>query len=248
MMFKDNENMCGELSNLKVACIGGIFEIWKQQPFCTEFKLLEGNPVESVSWKGVDIGFLLVEPDKEADIYNLIKAVEAAKEACIALLIPIVVSAVTVEAPIALLTINPERYTDKSELYKNIYYVIKSINDVVCIPELVNLDVADLAGVCQDKKNLIFAMGEASGENSCMTAAEKAINKIDKQKGNAKGKVRDVLLNVTGSEDNLSMYEIQEVSGAVYDWLDDEQATIIWGATIDDSLRDRIRVSILLGE
>jgi cell division protein FtsZ len=55
-------------------------------------------------------------------------------------------------------------------------------------------------------------------------------------------------LNVTGSEDNLNMYEIQEVSGAVYDWLDYEQATIIWGATIDDSLRDRIRVSILLGE
>ena len=110
------------------------------------------------------------------------------------------------------------------------------------------MDVADLAGICQDKKNLIFAMGEASGENSCMTAAEKAINKIDKQRGNAKGKVRDVLLNVTGSEDNLSMYEIQEVSGTVYDWLDDEQATIIWGATIDDSLDDRIRVSILLGE
>ena len=139
MMFKDNENMCGELSNLKVACIGGIFEIWKQQPFCTEFKLLEGNPVESVSWKGVDIGFLLVELDKEADIYNLIKAVEAAKEACIALLIPIVVSAVTVEAPIALLTINPERYTDKSELYKNIYYVIKSINGEFSVDEIISL-------------------------------------------------------------------------------------------------------------
>ena len=55
-------------------------------------------------------------------------------------------------------------------------------------------------------------------------------------------------MNVTGCEDNISMYEIQEVSEGLYDWMDNKQATIIWGASIDDSLGDMIRVSILIGE
>jgi cell division protein FtsZ len=44
------------------------------------------------------------------------------------------------------------------------------------------------------------------------------------------------------------MYEIQEVSETIYDWLDDKQTAIIWGASIDESLDDVIRVSILIGE
>ena len=40
----------------------------------------------------------------------------------------------------------------------------------------------------------------------------------------------------------------QEVSETIYDWLDDKQTAIIWGASIDESLDDVIRVSILIGE
>ena len=44
------------------------------------------------------------------------------------------------------------------------------------------------------------------------------------------------------------MYEIQEASETIYDWIENKQATIIWGASIDESLDDVIRVSVLIAE
>ena len=56
-MFELNENMDEELCNLRVAFIGKTAEIWKQQNFAEEFKLLDGEPLEAASWRSVDIGF-----------------------------------------------------------------------------------------------------------------------------------------------------------------------------------------------
>lgn len=110
------------------------------------------------------------------------------------------------------------------------------------------MDLCDVQAVCKDKKKLLLATGEAEGEKACKIAAMEAINKLTKQNGKAQSVGTTVLLNVTGSEANLSMYEIQEVSETIYDWLDDKQTAIIWGASIDESLDNVIRVSILIGE
>lgn len=245
------ENMNEEIGNLRVACIGKAATVWNKQTFSQKFKLLEGNPLEPSVWRKVDIGFLIADAEKEEDLKNIHKAVEAAEETCIPLLIPIVISAKSIEALETLepfLIINPKNYTGEFELYTNIYYAIKSINDLVAVPGLVNLDIADVISIWQNKINFIFAMGEAKGENASMAAAKDAINKVAVLKGNGNSKGGDVLLNITGSEDNLSMYEIQEAAEFIHDWLDDEQSTIIWGAAIDNSLEDTIRVYILIGE
>ena len=63
-----------------------------------------------------------------------------------------------------------------------------------------------------------------------------------------KGHAKFILLNVTGSEDNLSMYEITEVSEMVSSALGDENSNLIWGADIDNTLKDVIRLSIWIRE
>lgn len=246
-MFETVKNMDDKFCNLSVGFIGKTAEIWNKQGFAKEFKLLEGNPLESVSWRGVDIGFLIADGREKEEVSNLIKAVEAAKNTCISVLIPILISVEQIEVPASLLTINPEKYAGESDIYKNIYQAVKSIYDVACIPGLVNLDLCDVQAICKDKKKLLLATGEAEGEKACKIAAMEAINKLIKQNGKAQSVGTTVLLNVTGSEANLSMYEIQEVSETIYDWLDDKQTAIIWGASIDESLDDVIRVSILIG-
>ena len=247
-MFEVNENMDEGLCDLRVALIGKTADIWKQQAFAEEFKLLDGDPLEPSAWRSVDIGFLIADAREKEDVNYLKKAVATAKDTCISVLIPILISVEQIEVPASLLTINPENYAGESDIYKNIYQAVKSIYDVACIPGLVNLDLCDVQAVCKDKKKLLLATGEAEGEKACKIAAMEAINKLTKQNGKAQSVGTTVLLNVTGSEANLSMYEIQEVSETIYDWLDDKQTAIIWGASIDESLDDVIRVSILIGE
>ena len=246
-MFELAENMNEELCNLRVAFIGKTAEMWNQQGFAEEFKLLEGDPLDYSSWRSVDIGFLLVDGRAMEDVNHLKKAVEVAADTCVSVFIPILISEEKIEVPAPLLTMNPEKYEGESEIYKNIYYAIKAIYDVACIPGLINLDLCDIKTVCKDKKTLLLATGEAKGEGASMSAVMEAINKLTKQHEKAQSVGKDVLLNVTGSEANISMYEIQEASEAIYDWMENKQATIIWGASIDDSLEDMIRVSVLMG-
>ncbi|WP_026759957.1 hypothetical protein [Selenomonas ruminantium] len=247
-MFELNENMDKELCNFRVAFIGKTAEIWKQQTFAEKFKLLDGKPLEAASWRRVDIGFLIADAREKEDVDYLKKAAAAANNTCISLLIPILISAEQIDVPASLMTINPKKYAGESELYKTIYDAIKSIYDVVCIPGLVNLDLCDVQAVCKDKKKLLLATGEAEGERASIIAAMEAINKLTKQNEKAQSVGTSVLLNVTGSEANLSMYEIQEASETIHDWMENKQAAIIWGASIDESLDDVIRVSILIGE
>ncbi|WP_303839785.1 hypothetical protein [Selenomonas ruminantium] len=146
-----------------------------------------------------------------------------------------------------MLTLNPEKYAGEAEIYRDIYQAGKSIYDIVCIPGMVKLDLCDVQTVCKDKKKILLATGEAKGENASMIAAEKAMSKLTKQDESAQRLGKDILLNVTGSEDKLSMFEIQEVSERLCEWLKNKEAVILWGASIDNSLDDVIRVSILVG-
>lgn len=62
------EDMNEDLCNFRLAFIGKTDEIWKQQSFANEFKLLDGNPLESSAWRSVDIGFLIADAAQEEDV------------------------------------------------------------------------------------------------------------------------------------------------------------------------------------
>jgi cell division protein FtsZ len=87
-----------------------------------------------------------------------------------------------------------------------------------------------------------MGIGEASGEGAAIEAAKAAIASplLETSIDGARG----ILLNVTGAEENLSMYEIQEASEAIHDAAD-SQANIIWGASIDNTMGDKVRVTVI---
>ena len=119
---------------------------------------------------------------------------------------------------------------------------VKGISDLIAMPGLVNLDFADVQSVMSNAGSALMGIGEASGDNAAVEAAKAAIASplLETSIDGARG----ILLNVTGAEESLSMYEIQEASEAIHDAAD-SQANIIWGASIDNTMGDKVRVTVI---
>ena len=119
---------------------------------------------------------------------------------------------------------------------------VKGITDLIMMPGLVNLDFADIRTTMSKAGLAIIGIGVASGENRATEAAERAISHPlleDISIAGAKG----VLMNITCSSD-LTMEEMSEASERIYSEVG-EDADIIWGAIIDDSLDDELRITVI---
>ncbi|WP_324540846.1 cell division protein FtsZ [Hyphomicrobium sp.] len=123
-----------------------------------------------------------------------------------------------------------------------LYSGVACIVDLILKEGLINLDFADVRTVMTDMGTAMMGTGEAEGQNRATVAAEEAIaNPLldDVSLRGAKG----LLLSITGGKD-LTLYEVDEAASRVRQEVDPE-ANIIVGATYDESLGDRIRVSIV---
>jgi cell division protein FtsZ len=119
---------------------------------------------------------------------------------------------------------------------------VKGITDLILMPGLVNLDFADVRSTMARAGMAIMGIGIASGENRAVLAAENAISHPlleDISISGAKG----VLMNITSSSD-LTMEEMTEASERIYSEVGDD-ADIIWGAVLDDSVGDEMRVTVI---
>jgi cell division protein FtsZ len=119
---------------------------------------------------------------------------------------------------------------------------VKGISDLINIRGLINLDFADIRTVMQAKGLALMGTGSAKGENRAVEAATAAISsplleniKIDGATG--------IIINVTGGPD-LSLYEVNEASTLITEAAH-EDAEIIFGAVIDESMTDEIRVTVI---
>jgi cell division protein FtsZ len=119
---------------------------------------------------------------------------------------------------------------------------VKGITDLIMVPGLINLDFADVRTTMSKAGMAIMGIGFANGENRAVLAAENAISHPlleDISISGAKG----VLMNITSSTD-LTMDETTEASERIYREVG-EDAEIIWGAVLDDSLGDEMRVTVI---
>jgi cell division protein FtsZ len=119
---------------------------------------------------------------------------------------------------------------------------VKGITDLIMMPGLVNLDFADVRATMSKAGMAIMGIGTASGENRAIEAAERAISHPlleDISISGAKG----VLMNITSTSD-LTMEEMTEASDRIYNEVG-EEADIIWGTVVDDSLGDEMRVTVI---
>ena len=92
---------------------------------------------------------------------------------------------------------------------------------------------------------MIMTRAETDGENAARQACIKAMEKVTAELEEL-GPKKGALLNVVGSEENLSMMEVCEASEALMDKLGDEKCNIIWRAAVDNELGKRVAVSIII--
>ncbi|HPI98738.1 MAG TPA: cell division protein FtsZ [Synergistales bacterium] len=118
---------------------------------------------------------------------------------------------------------------------------VQGVTDLILCPGLVNVDFADVRTVMKNAGAAIMGIGEAQGDNRAVLASQAAINSplMSTPMDGAKG----VLFNVTGGND-VGIYEIQEAARVINEAAD-EDATIIWGHTIDPEMEDRIKITVI---
>ena len=118
---------------------------------------------------------------------------------------------------------------------------IKGISDLIQIPGLINLDFADVKTIMTEQGEALMGIGIATGENRAADAAKMAINSplLETSIDGAKG----ILLNISGSA-NLSLFEINEAAEIISDAADPD-ANIIFGSVIDESLGDKVQVTVV---
>ncbi len=123
-----------------------------------------------------------------------------------------------------------------------LYSGVACIVDLIIKEGLINLDFADVRTVMSGMGSAVMGTGEASGDGRASIAAEEAIANPLLDDVSLKG-ARGLLLSITGGRD-LTLYEVDEAASRVRQEVDPE-ANIIVGATFDETLGDRVRVSIV---
>ena len=118
---------------------------------------------------------------------------------------------------------------------------VQGITDLITEPGLVNLDFADVRTIMRDAGSALMGIGRASGENRAAEAARSAVSSplLEASIEGATG----ILLNVTGGSE-IGLFEVNEAAEVVTSHAD-TNANVIFGAVIDDSLKDDVRVTVI---
>ncbi len=119
---------------------------------------------------------------------------------------------------------------------------VSCIVDLIMKEGLINLDFADVRTVMSGMGTAVMGTGEAAGERRAVLAAEAAISNPLLDDVSLKG-AKGLLLSITGGS-AMTLYEVDEAAGRIREEVDGE-ANIIVGATFDDTLEQKIRVSIV---
>lgn len=117
----------------------------------------------------------------------------------------------------------------------------QGITDLITIPGLINLDFADVRSIMKGAGTAMMGIGIAGGENRASDAATQAISS-KLLESSIVGADR-ILFSITGSSD-MSLAEIDEASNIINSAADDD-ANIIFGTVIDDSMDDQLRITVI---
>lgn len=118
---------------------------------------------------------------------------------------------------------------------------VQSISELINVTSLVNLDFADVKAIMQDAGCAHMGVGIATGRDKAEAAARAAVNSplIETSMDNAHG----VIISITGSED-IGLEEVSLAASIITDMAAPD-ANIIWGAQLDESLEDTIKVTVI---
>ncbi len=118
---------------------------------------------------------------------------------------------------------------------------IQGIAEIITVPGLINVDFADVKAIMKDQGTALMGIGQATGESRAVEAAKAAIDSplLEMPIDGARG----ILFTVTGGP-SLSMYEVNEAARVITQ-SSDANAKIIFGAVIDDDLKDEVKITVI---
>lgn len=118
---------------------------------------------------------------------------------------------------------------------------VQGVTDLITVPGLINLDFADIRTIMTNAGSALMGIGVASGEGRAPAAAKAAVSSplLEASIEGAKG----VLLNISGGS-SLGLYEVNEAAEIISSAAHPE-ANIIFGAVIEDSLGDEVKVTVI---
>jgi cell division protein FtsZ len=118
---------------------------------------------------------------------------------------------------------------------------VSGITELITTPGLINVDFADVQSVMKGAGSALMGIGSARGDDRAVEAAERAISSplLEASIEGAHG----VLISISGGSD-LGLFEVNEAARMVSDAAHPD-ANIIFGAVIDDTLGDEVRVTVI---
>jgi cell division protein FtsZ len=123
-----------------------------------------------------------------------------------------------------------------------LYMGVRGVTDLMVAPGLVNLDFADIRTVMAEMGKAMMGTGEADGEDRAIRAAEAAISNPLLEDTSMAG-ARGLLINITGGDD-MTLFEVDQAANRIREEVA-EDANIIFGSAVDETLNGRIRVSVV---
>jgi cell division protein FtsZ len=118
---------------------------------------------------------------------------------------------------------------------------IQGVTDLITIPGIINLDFADIRTVMKDAGTAMMGIGIANGENRALEAAQQATNS-SLLEASINGASR-VLFSIAGGPD-LTLTEVSDAARTI-EMSVDENANIIYGQIIDESMGDAVRITVI---
>jgi cell division protein FtsZ len=119
---------------------------------------------------------------------------------------------------------------------------VQGISDLITVPGFINLDFADVRTIMQGMGMALMGTGHARGENRAIEATQEAISSPLLEEASIKG-AKGVLINITGGPD-LTLFEVNEAATIVRQEAD-EDANIIFGHVIDESMADAMKITVI---
>ena len=141
---------------------------------------------------------------------------------------------------------NPERRVRLVDAFRMADAVlsqgVQGVSDIILIPGLINVDFADVKAIMTNAGTAIMGIGSASGDSRAAEAASRAIASplLESTIEGARG----VLVNITAGSD-FTLDEFSEASTVIQRATDEEDAFIIIGCVLDETLGEEVRVTVI---
>lgn len=235
-------NMSVKEITIKVTGIGKVNTMLEKYLSADIQTLLAPLNFDSAALDGTDVIFLVACADDQNAWMEFQKGIDFARQHNM-IAFPIWISDEQPEMTDNILVAKPKTFSGNIELFAYISESIKSIHSVLSQPGPVDADLGDIRSLFHDNGRLSFYYYDYRTSQDKYVSTDKALQWLATQ-GVEPHSGKFGILNIAASESSLNMFEIYELSEMIHDEIGNNDSEIIWSAVEDNSLADKIHVTM----